>query len=593
MINALSLPDNQQQSSGPLQQYHSLKSQARRHAEALKNDASRLSIARAFCGAILTSYWTILCQAHGTKWGIRPYNLSLPTMTADTVRLSKEIGMLVASFPVEDAGYLIGSVYTVMLPEAMRSNMGAYYTPPPMVNRLLDLADLAGTDFRTCSAIDPACGGGAFLAPVAMRMVEHTTKSSAKLILDDIVARLCGIELDPFAAWMTQVLLEASLLSLCVTAKKRLPQVVTIGDALRHDKMGKFDLVIGNPPYGRVKLDESMRANYARSLYGHANLYGLFTDLAMRLVNHDGVIAYLTPTSFLGGQYFKALRKILTNEMTPIAFEFIADREGVFDDVLQETVLVAYRFRRSKRLASVSLIVPHGIEQASIEPIGKVRVPINGSPWIIPRAAQDAAYVKTLSKMSARLSDFGYQVSTGQLVWNRHKPQLRQVKVNGELPIIWAESITPAGFGFSAERRNHAPYIELYNQPHLVTRKECVLLQRTTAKEQNRRLLSAVIPQTFIDHDGGVVVENHLNIVYGDSGCIVSPKTISTILNSAAVDRVFRCISGSVAVSAYELEALPLPTIEQVKTVEVLLQRGVSNREVEATIASFYEERAQ
>jgi len=304
------------------------------------------------------------------------------------------------------------------------------------------------------------------------------------------------------------------------------------------------------------------------------------------------VIAYLTPTSFLGGQYFKALREILTDETTPIAFDFIADREGVFDDVLQEAILTAYHVARSKKAASVSLIVPQGIEQVSIEPIGKVMVPTDGSPWIIPRAAQNASYVQTLAKMPTRLSDFGYRVSTGQLVWNRHKSQLRQVKVNGELPIIWAESVTPTGFGLSAERRNHAPYIELHNQPHLITRKECVLLQRTTAKEQDRRLLSAVMPQAFIDQAGGVVVENHLNIIYGHD-CKVLPETISIILNSEAVDRAFRCISGSVAVSAYELEALPLPSVEQAKAIESMLQRGASNSDMEAKIASFYKRNTQ
>jgi len=186
------------------------------------------------------------------------------------------------------------------------------------------------------------------------------------------------------------------------------------------------------------------------------------------------------------------------------------------------------------------------------------------------------------------LADFGYQVSTGQLVWNRHKPQLRQAKVNGELPIIWAESVTPAGFSFSAERRNHAPYIELQAQPHLVTDKSCVLLQRTTAKEQDRRLLSAVIPQDFIDANGGVVVENHLNIIYADNRGEVSPDAISAILNSEAADRAFRCISGSVAVSAYELEALPMPTIAQAKAIERLLLKGAPKATIEAKIASFY-----
>lgn len=593
MPRAQSLQVEKLEQLEPLQLYHMLKTKAKRYAEAVKKDVSRLSVARAFCTATLAAYWTDARLSNGAKCDIRSHGLTLPTLTADNHRLAGKIGSLVASFPVEDAGYLIGSIYTIMLPETMRSDMGAYYTPPPMVSRLLDLSELAGADFGTCSAIDPACGGGAFLAPVAMRMVKHTTKTSAKLILEDIVARLRGIELDPFAAWMTQVLLEASLLPLCVAAKERLPQVVTVGDALKHDKMGQFDLVIGNPPYGRVKLDEAMRAHYARSLYGHANLYGLFTDLALRLVKRDGVIAYLTPTSFLGGQYFKALREILTNETTPIAFDFIADREGVFDDVLQETILVAYRVAKSKKAASASLIVPQGIEQASIESIGKVRVPTDGGPWFIPRSVKDSAYVKMLSRMPARLSDFGYQVSTGQLVWNRHKPQLRQAKVNEELPIIWAESVTSAGFGFSSERRNHAPYIELHDQPHLVTHNKCVLLQRTTSKEQGRRLSSAVIPQSFIDQNGGVVVENHLNIIYADDQEYVSPETVSAILNSEAVNRAFRCISGSVAVSAYELEALPLPTVKQAKSVELLLRRGASNKEVEAKIASFYKENAQ
>jgi adenine-specific DNA-methyltransferase len=34
---------------------------------------------------------------------------------------------------------------------------------------------------------------------------------------------------------------------------------------------------------------------------------------------------------------------------------------------------------------------------------------------------------------------------------------------------------------------------------------------------------------------------------------------IAGLLNSAAVDAAFRCINGSVAVSAFELEELPLP----------------------------------
>ena len=578
----------------PIQEYRLLKVWAKRYAESIKLDASRLSHARAFCTEVIASYWKAMCVQNKTSLTLHQHGLSITPISRDAQYMASKIGAIVATFPVEDSGYLIGSIYTVMLPESMRSDMGAYYTPPPMVNRLLDLAEKAGTDFSICTAIDPACGGGAFLAPVALRMLNHSKKKTAKDKLSDVAERLSGIELDPFAAWITQVLLESSLLQLCVEAGMRFPQVVIVGDALHHDHIGKFDLVIGNPPYGRVKLDEIMREKYARSLYGHSNLYGLFTDLALRLVEKRGVIAYLTPTSFLGGQYFKSLRKLLSEITDPVAFDFIADRGGVFDDVLQETILVSYRIGKRSNDADVSMIIPQGMEMAEIEHIGTIQIPSDGSPWFIPRTSGDGAYVSVLSKMPTRLADIGFKVSTGQLVWNRHRPQLRNTKVNGELPIIWSESITQSGFAFSAERRNHAPYIELMNkQSHLVTNQSCVLLQRTSAKEQRRRLLSAVIPQNFIDTNGGVVVENHLNIIYSDGNGLVSPEALSVILNSKAVDRAFRCISGSVAVSAYELEALPLPSIKQIKDIEKLIKNGATKATIESKITSFYSEQGQ
>ena len=570
--------------------YHSLKAQAKQLAGEMGQDTKRTAMARGFCAEILATYWKAHCKQRGSSFQIHSLDLLLPALPEEWARLAVSIGELVALFPVGDSGYLIGSLYTVMLPDEMRSDLGAYYTPPPLVNRLLDLAEEAGTDFKDCTVLDPACGGGAFLAPVALRMANKARSLAPAESLRKIATRLAGFEIDPFAAWITQVLVECSLLDLCVKAGKRLPKIVKVVDALQQETKDQFDLVIGNPPYGRVSLDARLRARYSRSLYGHANLYGLFTDLALRLVKPGGVIAYLTPTSFLGGQYYMALRGLIATEITPIAFDFISDRNGVFDDVLQETILVAYLAKKSKRQASVSRVVPHGIEDATVEEIGKVRIPTDGSPWVIPRRIEDAEFVSTLSVLTTRLSDLGYQVSTGQLVWNRHKPQLRHQKSKGDLPIIWAESISAAGFAFSADKRNHAPYIKLRkDQPHLITAKSCILLQRTTAKEQRRRLLSAVIPQKFLDQHGGVVVENHLNIVYSVNKPKVSPEAVSAILNSSALDRAFRSISGSVAVSAYELEALPMPTPAQAKRVEKLLATKASLLEVERVIASFYE----
>jgi hypothetical protein len=119
-----------------------------------------------------------------------------------------------------------------------------------------------------------------------------------------------------------------------------------------------------------------------------------------------------------------------------------------------------------------------------------------------------------------------------------------------------------------------------------------LLVQRTTAKEQHRRIISAILPNEFIQkHGRGVVVENHLNIVKQAEGLLpaVPLRAVCALLNSQAVDQVFRCISGSVAVSAYELNALPLPDPEQIAQLDRLLQDNHTNgQEAEDFIAHLY-----
>jgi predicted RNA methylase len=580
----------------PLVRYNACKAMARGYAKSLHTDEDRLESAKTFCTILIESYWSSLCVRNSTRIKIKrqpSYNLEIEEETANVAR---ETGELITQFPVEDAGFLIGSIYTVMLPTKLRSSLGAYYTPPPLVSRLLDLAEKAGFNFATGSAIDPACGGGAFLAPLALRMLKSMPIASAEWSLKQISRRIKGIEIDPFAAWMTSVLLEAALMPLCVKAKKRLPNIVTVGDTLKLRKFGKFDLVIGNPPYGKVTLSDEDRKNFERSLYGHANLYGLFTDQALHLTKDDGIIALLTPTSFLGGQYFKKLRELLTQETTAIALEFISDRNGVFDDVLQETLLTAYTKTKSRAQVNLSVIVPQGLNSAKIEKIGKAKIPGSSEPWVLPRTPADAKFIASLTKKTTRLADLGFGVSTGQLVWNRHKSQLKSISTNKSLPLIWAESISSKGFCFRAEKRNHVPYIEVNsNQQHLITKKSCILLQRTTAKEQEKRLISAILPQNFIRTHKGVVIENHLNIIssLGSDKTSISIKTMNTLLGCSIVDRAFRCISGSVAVSAYELNALPLPSKEQLIKLEDYVKKGRGAKAIDKLVKSFYGELGQ
>ncbi|MFM2044692.1 MAG: hypothetical protein RLY86_3268, partial [Pseudomonadota bacterium] len=326
------------------------------------------------------------------------------------------------------------------------------------------------------------------------------------------------------------------------------------------------------------------RARFARSLYGHANLYGVFLDLAIRLTRPKGIVSFLVPSSFLGGEYFKNLRRTLAADAPPVRLDVVEERRDVFDGVLQETILATFR-RTRRRTAAVGIIQAENQDDLRVVPVGTLTLPpLAGAPWILARHPEDADLAARLRRMPSRLADWGYKVSTGPLVWNRHKPQLGSKRRPGGIPVIWAESITADGrFEYRTQRVNHSPWFTPGpGDDWLIVRKPSVLLQRTTAKEQARRLIAAELPAAFIKEHGGVTVENHVNMLLPLAAKpAVPPPVLAAFLNSRAADRAFRCLSGSVAVSAYELEALPLPPPADLRELSFLTAGYVERHHVD------------
>ena len=168
--------------------------------------------------------------------------------------LATALGHAAANLDPVAAAYWLSSTYTSMLSDEIRSRLGIYYTPPALSERLLDMVEIAGADWRTSRVLDPACGGGAFLGPVSLRMAESLRDRSPGEIVASIAERLRGYEIDPFAAWLAQVFLEVSLDSVGLASEIGLPRLVQVCDSLQRDpESGSFDVVVGNPPYGRMR----------------------------------------------------------------------------------------------------------------------------------------------------------------------------------------------------------------------------------------------------------------------------------------------------------------------------------------------------
>lgn len=114
-----------------LERYQTCKAMAKGYASTYKTEQSRLMQARSFCSNIVSAYWDTLARKLKSNIKMRavPHTVYMEDILCDARELAERTGELIARFPAEDAGYLIGSIYTVMLPSAYRAEMGAYYTP--------------------------------------------------------------------------------------------------------------------------------------------------------------------------------------------------------------------------------------------------------------------------------------------------------------------------------------------------------------------------------------------------------------------------------------------------------------------------------
>lgn len=343
-----------------------------------------------------------------------------------------------------------------------------------------------------------------------------------------------------------------------------------------------------NPPYGRVRLSELDRARWSRYLYGHANLYGLFLAAGVENLDDKGVLCALVPTSFLAGRYFSAARRELSESAALEEMTFVEQRDGVFAGVLQETCIAAFTTRRVRR-TSVASVNGH------VSAVARVPSPRGESPWVLPRRSDDAHVAAAAVGMPLTLGAAGWRVSTGPLVWNRRREDLfadaglfaecDQGVESGQdrSRVVWAADLD-GGDLHEDPARNAMRWMRLHGTDAevMLLSEPALLVQRTTAPEQVRRIVLAELTETALRRWGGrVVVENHVNVMRPrDDRPLISRETLAAVLTTTTIDRLVRCISGSVALSAYELEMLPLPGPSVLATWETLrgsdLERAVA-----------------
>lgn len=115
-----------------------------------------------------------------------------------------------------------------------------------------------------------------------------------------------------------------------------------------------FDVIIGNPPYisalaAKKILPAELREEYKKtydSAKGAYDMYLLFMEMGIRLLNKNGVLVFITPTKFLSAKYAESFRKFASNYLLKIV-DFSNSR--IFDSAGVSTAISFFQNSKSRR----------------------------------------------------------------------------------------------------------------------------------------------------------------------------------------------------------------------------------------------------
>lgn len=107
------------------------------------------------------------------------------------------------------------------------------------------------------------------------------------------------------------------------------------------DVYNGFDIVIGNPPYvdikGLPKDDVRLFFNTFKTAEKRINLYALFIEKGLKLLNSEGVLVYINPNSLLVNESYKKIRQLLVDGVEKL----VKLPDAVFEAIVETMILIS------------------------------------------------------------------------------------------------------------------------------------------------------------------------------------------------------------------------------------------------------------
>jgi len=187
-------------------------------------------------------------------------------------------------------------------------------------------------------------------------------------------------------------------------------------------KDGGFDCVIGNPPYIRIQEMkewapvevEFYKDHYKSASSGNYDIYVVFIEKGVSLLNEKGKLGFICPHKFFNAQYGAPLRKVLSEGKNLSHVVHFGDQQ-VFDGATTYTCLLFLEKAGNKQL-QFEKVHDLGAWRATGEASeGKIpAAAITGSEWSFKVGAGTELFEK-LARTKVKLADVAARIYQGPI----------------------------------------------------------------------------------------------------------------------------------------------------------------------------------
>jgi adenine-specific DNA-methyltransferase len=332
---------------------------------------------------------------------------------------------------------------------------------------------------------------------------------------------------------------------------------------------GKYDLVICNPPYFKVKKDHKYSKILRDYIYGQPNVYFMFMAISEILLRKHGQLIVISPRSYCSGVYFRKFRSKFFENIEPNHFHAFESRTRNFinEKVLQENIILS-GFKKQKKLSYITISsskTPDIYSSYKEELFHKSMVfDSSGQNDLIriPLSKDDERVLKIFDGWKDNLLMMGIDISTGPVVTFRHKKYLENIP-NEDYPLLCMKHVKYLKIVYSLVPNDKSINIKGIEKKLVVDSNNYVIIKRFSSKEQKKRIYCSAFLKDLYQFKK-IGFENHLIYLYKKNGSLTKDEVygLTGFLNSRLVDRFFRIINGNTQVNVSDLKPLPLPSHE-------------------------------